>query len=344
MARIVIELTNRCNLSCQHCFSGRHGGRDELPLQVVTGILAEALGNGFDDISFTGGEPTLHSQFAEVLRLTYEAGYRFGFVSNGWNFAKTYPVLLPYRDRLGTITFSVDGATRETHDRFRGRGSFDRLLQAMSVCVATGLSFSINTVLSAHNRHEIGQMVDFARGLGSRGLRFCHLMHSPLTTGQGFDLSPDERKDVEVEIDALRRQHSFPIVMAPGYHTSDLFPCSPLQMEEVNVDCHGNLTKCCHLSGHGNGAGQADVIGNLQHTSFTAAFRRLVKENEQFRRTKEERFAAGHFQDPDFFPCWYCSLYYDKVQWLGDISDHSWREHLWSVRKKHFEMTNRATE
>ena len=42
MARIVVELTNRCNLKCQHCFTGRHGGNDDLPLNILRRILDEA--------------------------------------------------------------------------------------------------------------------------------------------------------------------------------------------------------------------------------------------------------------------------------------------------------------
>ena len=74
MARIVIELTNRCNLRCQHCFSGRHGGRDDLPLELLQDVLDEAKTHGFDHLTFTGGDPTIHPHFTEVLRRTFEAG------------------------------------------------------------------------------------------------------------------------------------------------------------------------------------------------------------------------------------------------------------------------------
>jgi MoaA/NifB/PqqE/SkfB family radical SAM enzyme len=47
VAKLVIELTNRCNLYCQHCFTGRHGGRDDLPLNLLAKILAEAKAYGF---------------------------------------------------------------------------------------------------------------------------------------------------------------------------------------------------------------------------------------------------------------------------------------------------------
>ena len=324
MSRIVIELTNRCNLSCRHCFSGRHGGRDDLPMDLLRKILAEARHHGFNELSFTGGEPTIHPCFQEVLELTCRAGYRFGFNTNGRTFTRIYPSLLPLREQLNIITFSLDGASEESHDRLRGKGSFRQVMQAVSVCVARELPFTLNMVVAAHNRHELEGMAHLATGLGSHGLRYGHLMPAPLTTAMNSDLSPWDRKLIEAEIRNLRRKYPLPIAMGPGYHTTDLFPCAPLQMQEMNVDCHGNLTKCCHLSGHGDEVGQGDVIGYLGELSFGEATRLLTQENEGFHREKTSHLSNGSFRDSDFFSCWYCSLHYRKVAWLREIHDHPW--------------------
>jgi len=214
-------------------------------------VLAEALDLGFDHLTFTGGDPTLYRYFEEALRLTSEAGYRFSMVTNGLNFTDRYQQILPYRENLKQITFSLDGASEEVHDRLRGRGSYRRVLQAMSLCLALDIPFSNNMVVTRHNRHEISSLVELAAKLGSRGVRFGHLMHSPLTTARGWDLSPMERKAVDAEVWELRRSARVPVAMAPGGHTTELFPCAPLHLQEVNIDCHGRLTKCCHLSSHG---------------------------------------------------------------------------------------------
>jgi MoaA/NifB/PqqE/SkfB family radical SAM enzyme len=329
VAKIVIELTDRCNLRCQHCFSGRHGGWNDLPLDVLRHILTEAKGSGFDQLSFTGGEPTIHPHFLEILKLAVEAGYTFGFNSNGWNFSTLYPHLHPYQAQLSIITFSLDGARETSHDRLRGKGSYRRVRQAISICLVTEIPFTLNMVVTRHNRHEIALMAELASRAGSRGLRFGHLMPAPLTSRQGFDLSAWERKVVEAEIRALSRAYPIPIALAPGFHTTDLFPCGPLQLQEINIDCRGNLTKCCHLSGHGSGVGQADLMGNLKQVTFGEAYRRLRRENEQFRQFKLGHLAGGAFQDSDFFPCWYCSQYYQKVDWLRGVPDHPWLELIW---------------
>lgn len=341
--KLIIELTNRCNLNCHHCFTGRHGGRTDLPWTVLTTLLGEAKAHGFEHINFTGGDPTVYrvadqhestgkqsrSGFATAVEATCQAGYQFSLNTNGWNFSETYRQLLPHREQLQVITFSLDGASEATHDQLRGQGSYRRVLQAMSICVVHKLPFTVSMVITAHNRHELAQMAQMSHRLGSRGLRFGHLMPSPITTAMGFDLAPGERKCVEAEIHDLRRQFPLPIVMAPGYHTTDLFPCTALHLQEVNIDCEGNITTCCHLSGHGNGGGTADVIGNLQTMSFADAYHQLQVENERFRQAKRARLAGGAWQDTDFFTCWHCFNAYQKVGWLQKQPTHAWTPFIW---------------
>jgi MoaA/NifB/PqqE/SkfB family radical SAM enzyme len=325
MSSIVVELTNRCNLACQHCFLGRHGGSENLPIEILKKVLAEAPSLGFDQISFTGGEPTLYRWFGEAVRLSAQAGFRFGIVTNGWTFPRTYPQLLDHREALELVAFSLDGATAATHDTLRGEGSFRRVLQAVSVCVAEGIPFSLNTVITAHNRSELPRLADLGATLGAIAVRLCHLMPNPLTTAQGADLSPEERHIVEEELQELAAVSPVPLVMAPGFSTDDLFPCGPLRMEGINIDVRGNLTKCCHLSGHGNGTGDGDVIGNLATMSFADAYQRLHADNDRFRHAKLAHFADDP-AETDYFPCWYCSLSFEKLNWLAAVPGHPWGE------------------
>lgn len=329
MAHIVVELTNRCNLACHHCFTGRHGGRDDLPLEAFDKVLAEAKAFGFSQLSFTGGDPTLHRQFFEIVQRTFDAGFEFGFVTNGWNFVDVFPRLARYRERWVGVTFSLDGASELTHDQLRGKGSFRRVMKALSVCTVERLPFSINMVVTKANRHELPEMVQLAVKLGGRALRFAHLMPSPLAHGLDLDLTPAGRKAAESEIRAMQAGSPIPLVLAPGHHTDNLFPCAPLEERELNIDCHGNLSLCCQLSSHGGGAGQADVAASLLQAGFGEAMHRLRLIRQTFRERKQEHLAAGNLRDTDLFACWYCGIYFEKHDWLGQTPDHPWSGAAW---------------
>jgi len=313
MSTIVVELTNHCNLRCHHCFDNRHSADGNLKLEIIEKILSGAKDQGFDNISFTGGEPTLHPGFIEILRMICDAGYNFGFVTNGWNFTDIYEKLLPHRSSLTGITFSLDGAEEATHDRIRGEGSYRRVIKAISICVVKDISFTINTVISSNNICELSQIAELAMILGSRGLRFGHLMSSPQTLAKSLDLLPEKKREVDAAILRLQKTFTMPIVMAPGHYTTDLFPCAPLQMQEFNIDWRGNVTFCCHLSGHGKGTGNGDVVGNLDKIGFSEAYELLVNLNKAFRKEKSACKDNDKFEDSDYFPCLYCLNYFNKV-------------------------------
>jgi MoaA/NifB/PqqE/SkfB family radical SAM enzyme len=323
--RLLIELTNRCNLRCQHCFAERHAGTGDLPFAILEKVLREGKSCGIDAVSFTGGEPTLHRQFAEIVGRVCAAGYPFSFVSHGGTFTRVYPLLLRSRPWFQGVTFSLDGAHEQTHDWQRGAGSYRRVLQAASVCVMKGLPFTLNMVLTARNRHEVARMTELASRLGSRGLRFSHLMPTPETAVRGLDLSPEERRAVEAEIWRLKAEAPLPIGLASGYFSeTPFFPCGPLELREMNLDYRGNLTLCCHLSGYAAKGPGTEVVGNLHEMSLAEAWGRFRLLVERYLEDKRTALARGALRAVDHFPCWYCVQYLGKVAWLQQFPHHPW--------------------
>ena len=327
MPRLLIELTNRCNLRCQHCFAERHANTGDLPIEVVEKLLREGRSCGIEALSFTGGEPTLHRRFADIVRRVCAAGYPFSFVSHGGTFPQIYPLLLQSQPWFRGVTFSLDGAREQTHDWQRGKGSYRRVLRAASICVVKDLPFTLNMVLTSRNCAEVAEMVDLAARLGSRGLRFAHLMPTPETASHDLDLSPHQRRAVEAEIWQLKACAPLPIGMASGYFSeAPLFPCGPLELQEMNLDYRGNLTLCCHLSGYGGTEPGMEVVSNLHEMSLAEACERFQQLVTRYLADKRAAVASGALSEEDHFPCWYCVRYLDKVAWLQQFPHHPWAQ------------------
>jgi MoaA/NifB/PqqE/SkfB family radical SAM enzyme len=325
LPRIVIELTNRCNLSCGHCFDERHAATGDLRLAILEKVLREGKGCGIEQVSFTGGEPTIHHQFKEIIKRVAEAGYHFSFVSNGVSFLRIYRLLLKYRRSFVGVTFSLDGAREETHDRLRGKGSYRRVMRAASICVVKELPFTLNMVLTAQNRNEIGEIVALAEQLGSGGVRFGHLMPTPETTLRKLDLSPEDRRDIEATIWGLKESAAIPVGMAPGYFSeAPFFPCGPLELEEYNLDYKGNLTLCCQLSGNAGANAGTDIMGNLHEMSLVEACERFHRHVAVYLADKRAKIKTGTFSELEHFPCWYCLKYLGKTSWLSSFPNHPW--------------------
>lgn len=334
MARLVVELTNRCNLHCQHCFTERHAATGELPLALLEQVLREGKGCGIDHLTFTGGEPTLHHQFATLPGRVGVAGFTWSMVSNGSTFPHIYPLLVQAQPWFKGVTFSLDGAREATHDRLRGHGSYRRVLRAASLCVFTKLPFTLNMVLTTQNRHEVAAMVQLAGRLGSAGVRFGHLMPTPDTALRQLDLTPQARREVEAEIWRLQRRAPVAVGMAPGYFSdTPFFPCAPLELEEYNLDYRGNLTLCCQLSGYPGTTADTDVMGNLHTISLSEACARFSQRVATYLAEKHDRARRGTLSELDHFPCWYCVKYLDKVPGLTHFPQHPWAQEQANTRR-----------
>jgi MoaA/NifB/PqqE/SkfB family radical SAM enzyme len=269
----------------------------------------------------------VHRQFAEIIQRVGAAGYTFSLVSNGLNFPQVYPLLRCYWQWCTGITFSLDGAHEATHDRLRGPGSYRRVMRAASICVMTALPFTFNMVLTAQNCREVPEMVDLATRLGSRGVRFGHLMPTPETAWRGLDLAPDERHEVEAVIWRLQSQARVPVGMAAGYFSATpFFPCAPLELEEYNLDYRGNLTLCCQLSGHAGSNASTDVLGNLHHMRLAEAVGQFHQRVATYLADKQARVEHGTLSELEHFPCWYCLKYLGKTAWLSHFPQHAWAE------------------
>lgn len=315
MPRLLIELTNRCNLRCRHCFPERHAATADLPLTVLQRILSEARANGIEHLCFNGGEPTIHRQFRDIIKRVSDAGYAYSIVSNGMNFRRICGLLLRYRARLTNLTFSLDGASEATHDSLRGRGSFRRVIQAASLCLFKDIPFTFNMVLTRENRHEVGDMVLLAEKLGSTGVRFGHLVPELSAQDQGLQLRMDEKLELEKEIWALQEQGKIPVAMAPGHYSeSPFFTCAPLALEEFNVDYRGNMTLCCHLSGSAGPNARAEIIANLADTSLSRALDGFRRRVEQYVCDKRKTVSEGSFREEDHFPCHYCVKHHQSAR------------------------------
>src|SRR6185369_3386780 len=146
--RLTVELANICNLHCSYCLRSDENlyssHAEFFPIELLRRIINEArTAANITRISFTGGEPTLHPAFAQALQVIGDAGLTASFVTNGWHFDRLWPALQQHRAVLSHVAFSLDGVTREDHDRWRGKGSFDRLVQAFSRCYLKQLPFVV---------------------------------------------------------------------------------------------------------------------------------------------------------------------------------------------------------
>jgi radical SAM protein with 4Fe4S-binding SPASM domain len=160
-----ISITGRCQLRCHHCFN-RSGPdvKHELPLEVIERFLNEVASWGVKFLRLSGGEPTFHGQFRQVLDACRRRELRVAMNSHG-----VYrPDLLEYLKTAAIELFmiSIDGM-EANNDTIRGRGVFQRATHACRELLAAGQRVMICTHIAAGNLADVPALIALAGQMGA---------------------------------------------------------------------------------------------------------------------------------------------------------------------------------
>lgn len=321
---LAFHLTDRCQLDCQHCLRDPARRAKDLSIAVIRGALAEGRRvYHAEHVALTGGEPTLHPQFHEIVDATIDAGYSWHMVTNG----RRLPWLLEIfrerplrRERMTSITFSLDGADEATHDSIRGAGTFRDVMAAVSLCTAVEIPFVLNTALHARNASQIEAIGLLATQLGATRLSFVQLQPTGTHFDQGFHLTAAEWLQVMDRIDRLASALKLPVSIAEGFHhRQPLHTCQPFAGQQLHIDVEGNLTLCCQHSGIPSSGGHSDSAGSVGELGLVKAHAKLLSIMHDAQQARLAELAAGPVEDPwELFPCNACLKRFGKPHWTED--------------------------
>jgi heme b synthase len=144
----------------------------------------------------TGGEPMLRDDIYDIARHGTDLGLRMVMAPCG--FLVTVETAQKMIDSgIKRLSFSIDGATAESHDNFRRvEGAFASVMQAIENVKKVGLDFQVNTTITKHNLKELPQILELVIKLGAK----AHHPFLLVPTGRGEalkdqEISPEDYED-----------------------------------------------------------------------------------------------------------------------------------------------------
>ena len=191
------ETTRNCNLNCAHCRASATMGpySGELDTEASFRLLDQIREVGQPIVILTGGEPLLRPDIFDIAKYGTDKGLRMVMAPNGTlvddeNAAKMKA------SGIQRISISLDGATRERHDSFRGvPGAYDAALRGIQAAKKAGIAFQINTTISKLNYDQIPAILKLAEDLGAVALHIFLLV----PTGRGKYIIDQEISAEEYE-------------------------------------------------------------------------------------------------------------------------------------------------
>lgn len=175
------ELTRACALACEGCpmSSTPHRHPRELSTEEGRELIDEVaeFGTPLPRLTFTGGDLMLRADACDLI--AYAAGKRIPVEIAG----VASPLLTAEAlDRMvasgaEAISLSLDGASPDTHDRFRGvRGSFEQTVAAIQLCHNAGLKVYVSTLVAQHTLVEMQSIFERLQTLPIDRWQLCFLI------------------------------------------------------------------------------------------------------------------------------------------------------------------------
>lgn len=164
---VFFHILTDCNLRCRHCYINREQhGKNTLPIETIEAWLGAFADKTREaNVIFLGGEPTLHPDLSLAVKKANSLGYKSITIdTNGYLFHDILSKVEP--DELDYISFSLDGATRETNDMIRGKGSYDKCTAGIKKANSKGFNTSLIYTVSTENIHELEMMTPLLKDLG----------------------------------------------------------------------------------------------------------------------------------------------------------------------------------
>ena len=186
-----------CNQKCLHCYAAGQpmGETPELSTEQWKTVLETLRQANIPQVTFTGGEPTLRSDLAELVQAA--AWFVTRLNTNGRLLTPELCAGL-YEASLDSVQVTLYSAEGNIHNQLVGVNGFSDTVQGIRNAVAAGLIVSVNTPLCSLNTHY-AETLRFAHSLGVRYATCSGLIPSGSACGQesrATALTPEQLTDI----------------------------------------------------------------------------------------------------------------------------------------------------
>ncbi len=222
----LLDITTQCNLECPACYASSSPAFSHyLPLDAILHAVERAIereGGRIDVVMLSGGEPTVHPQFLEIVeRLAALPVTRVLINTNGIRLANEdalLGVVAGLRDRV-EVYLQYDGQSKATHERMRADDLTEVKARAVERLSGQRIFTTLVMTVDRYNAGQIGEVLDTAFATPYVG----GVMFQPLfASGRAPQLDPMARITTTGVLERIEEQSSH------GLRARDLIalPCS----------------------------------------------------------------------------------------------------------------------
>ncbi|NPA90847.1 MAG: radical SAM protein [Chloroflexi bacterium] len=246
---VALELTYSCNLYCRHCYAmSSSAHKYMMPLEKVLEVFEKISAWGVRVIELTGGEPTIHPKFPEILEASLRYFDLTGIITNGLRVTPRMVEVLKKAPQRFMVQIDLDGSSEEYVDWFRGKkGTFRKEIEAIQKVTELGVLVRVAMIVTPQNLDQVEKTAELAKRLGAASFGVSPVVPQGRAQDESLLLSPSEYEQfLEIWEDLKRKHPHFVFQLEEFSHQTSQGNCGA-GSRTVSITPYGDI-KICQMS------------------------------------------------------------------------------------------------
>ncbi len=322
--------TKKCNLKCIFCKKYETFGNDHVTIEDFKVLARKLFPKALSVFFFSGGEPYMHKQLAELLRIARQYHVKMNVSSNGMLLKESLIHTIAQEELISQHSFSIDGINASTVEKIRINSDLGVILKNINMLIRiykevckSKPSILIRYALMRSNIEELPEAVQYWGNMGVESLKCGYV-------SIGNDIDPKESLYFHQEL----TEQVFKKAQKVAKYYPDLNLQLPLTIRQEQarkngskrckypwrfayIDCAGRVLPCYRSWG-------VNTMGNIYKKG--AEFTKDIWNNSAYQALR--RTANDDTVKKQFSYCSVCEVRFGMGNLATHIGDETWFKHL----------------
>lgn len=246
-----IEICRDCNLRCKHCYEGDVvEEKSYMPYESVKKIIRGLSELSVFSVVITGGEPLLHPDIINIIEELNKNKIRAIVFTNGQLI--TEELLKKIQSANVLLRFSLDGSEATVHDKIRGKGTYDNIINNVQLCNKFNIDIGFSCSVNNDNFDDYFKYIELAESLGASEIEASEvLMLGNAINNTFLELNEDKLEQLRVNsMIAAAKSKAYRKGMGMYNRETESEYCCSAGTSNLFIDVAGNVYPCNLFSGY----------------------------------------------------------------------------------------------